>query len=64
MSGVTGRTVVVTGANGALGQEVVRRLVAAGAKAAVITRGAPAEEIAGLDGVSAYRADLSDRAAT
>lgn len=41
MNGVTGRTVVVTGANGALGQEVVRRLVAAGAKAAVITRGAP-----------------------
>lgn len=64
MSGVAGRTVVVTGANGALGQEVVRRLVAAGAKVAVITRGEPAEAIAGLEGVSAYRADLADRSAT
>ncbi|GAA1090002.1 SDR family NAD(P)-dependent oxidoreductase [Tsukamurella spumae] len=63
MSGVTGRTVVVTGANGALGQEVVRKLVAAGAKVAVITRGAPAAEIASLEGVSAYRADLTDRTA-
>lgn len=64
MSGVAGRTVVVTGANGALGQEVVRRLVAAGAKPAVITRSAPAEAIASLAGVSAYRADLADREAT
>ena len=63
MSGATGRTVVVTGANGALGQEVVRELVAAGAKVAVITRGAPAVEIASLEGVSAYRADLADRTA-
>lgn len=64
MSAVAGRTVVVTGANGALGQEVVHRLVDAGAKVAAITRSAPAEAIAALDGVSGYTADLGDREAT
>ncbi|BDH58873.1 SDR family NAD(P)-dependent oxidoreductase [Tsukamurella sp. PLM1] len=64
MSGVQGRTVVVTGANGALGQEVVRRLVAEGATVAAIVRGEVAAEIAELPGVSGYRADLSDHAAT
>lgn len=64
MSGLMGRTVVVTGANGALGEEVVRQLVAAGAKVAAITRSEVAPEIAALVGVSDYRADLADRAAT
>lgn len=63
MSGVQGRTVVVTGANGALGQEVVRQLVAAGATVAVIVRGEVADGIAALPGVTGYRADLSDRTA-
>ncbi len=64
MSGVAGRTVVVTGANGALGQDVVRRLSEAGARTAIITRGAPAAELTALAGVHAYRADLADRDAT
>ncbi|GAB3129173.1 SDR family oxidoreductase [Tsukamurella serpentis] len=64
MSGVAGRTVVVTGANGALGRETVRRLTDAGAKVVVITRGAPAAALTGLSGVYDYRADLADRAAT
>ncbi|WP_019202446.1 SDR family NAD(P)-dependent oxidoreductase [Tsukamurella sp. 1534] len=64
LAAVAGRTVVVTGANGALGQEVVRRLVADGARVAAVSRGDLAQEISSLPGVTGYRADLADRAAT
>lgn len=64
MTGVAGRTVVVTGANGALGQAVTALLVERGARVAVITRGAADAALTGLDGVRAYSADLTDDAAT
>ncbi|GAA0997377.1 SDR family oxidoreductase [Nocardiopsis tropica] len=64
MTGVAGRTVVVTGANGALGQAVTALLVERGARVAVISRGEADSALTALDGVRAYRADLSDDAAT
>ena len=67
MSDLTGLVVVVTGATGALGPDVVRRLAAAGAHVVAAGRDAGAmDEVvaAGNGSVSASAVDLSDEQAT
>ncbi|KXO88142.1 hypothetical protein AXK57_02450 [Tsukamurella pulmonis] len=61
MSAQAQRLVVVTGANGGLGTEVVRRLVETGAAVAAVNRDEPTAELAAIGGVTHYRADLADR---
>ena len=61
MSDFTGRTVVVTGASGALGAGLASAFTDAGAEVVGVDRAAP-DERAAVDGVRYEAADLTDDA--
>ena len=65
MSGLAGKTAIVTGAAGGIGAAAARALAAAGARVALLDRDAErvAAAAAAIAGARAYPADIADKAA-